>query len=585
MKKESVSDSMERGLFPGRRHFHRKSICDARLEFSQTDSMERIIEASLLTAIGTLGITCGFSCINCSDNPIVKLISRGLDAGATAFVEKNFTALTLEYFSSLQTTTSYPFHADLRILQQDNQKDNKYFVQLNEASIRILIGWRLGKETSGLIGLGEKIISDTYVDDEINFLLNLTDNMIHALTSIFARRTVQGLKMDLARETGRCADLLLGMEAAKKDIDHTRFRLSGFNDIFNELSGLKESTRVIDSFLLVVMGIFSARGGYIFHLDQTMETAYMAFRGPGTMEESQLSQAQIQKGIVTAFASIRALQLAPMQTTILSSQQMDCFRPFLPETAIGLIFKVDETGMGVIGLDERLTQTPYGAGERELFYAFAQNFLVFLKNSNSFETIQRLNGEQAKKNLELEKTIKALSDSRRYITRLEKTSERIRRAITNTMAQSKKVSPVDILLILIAGIILGLVYNFASPGGINVIPKAWLRPSMVHVRMDQARQLFETKKALFVDARPAEFFNQGHIAGAQNLPPALFDFLYMMRFAQLEENLPIVVYGRNISRRYDEETAFLLLERGHEKVMVFAGGIKEWEKIGMGLEP
>jgi len=46
-----------------------------------------------------------------------------------------------------------------------------------------------------------------------------------------------------------------------------------------------------------------------------------------------------------------------------------------------------------------------------------------------------------------------------------------------------------------------------------------------------------------------------------------------------------VVYGRNISRRYDEETAFRLLERGHEKVMVFPVSIEAWEKKGMGLEP
>ena len=122
----------------------------------------------------------------------------------------------------------------------------------------------------------------------------------------------------------------------------------------------------------------------------------------------------------------------------------------------------------------------------------------------------------------------------------------------------------DIVLILIAGIVLGLVYNFASPGRINVIPNVWLRPATIHVDVDQARQLFENGQSIFIDARPAEFFNQSHIAGAQNLRPALFDFIYMMRFSQTDVTRSIVVYGRNISRRYDEETAFNLLERGPE---------------------
>ncbi|MBU1697394.1 MAG: rhodanese-like domain-containing protein [Proteobacteria bacterium] len=580
MKKETISGNMKVPLFKGRRHFHRKSICDARLEFSQIDSLEKIIEACLLTAIGTLGITCGFSCITRPEIGSVKMVSRGVDAGAIAFVEKNFLVLNQQYFSALQITT-YPFHADLCIIEADN----KHPAQLNDAGIRILIGWRMGKDIQGIIGFGSKIISDTYADDEINFLLNLTDNMIFAMQSVATLGIIQGLKEDLDKELDRSVDLALGVRAGKKDLDQALFRLSGFNDIFNELSGLKKTTGVIDSFLLVLLGIFGARGGYIFYLDTAMEKAHMTCRNLEMAEGTDQSPEQIQTGIGNAFASIRALQLEPMQSTILSLQQMDCFKPFLPETVIGLIFKMDETAMGVVGLDERLIQIPYGEKARKLFLAFAKNFLVFLKNSKSFETIQRLNEEQEKKNIELEKTIKALSDSSSTIISLEKAGKRIKAAIANTMTQSRKVSVLDMSLILIAGIVLGLVYNIASPGSINVIPKTWLRPPMVHVDIDQARQLFETRQALFIDARPAEFFNQRHIAGAQNLPPSLFDFIYMMQFSQLENDRPIVVYGRNISRRYDEDTAFRFLQRGHEKVMVFAGGIEAWEKRGIGLEP
>lgn len=572
MKKEIFSDSMKGSPIGGRSHFYRQSICDARLEFSQTDSWEKIIEACLLTAIGTLGITCGFSWVTCSKNPMVKMVSRGVDIGVIEFVKKNIQVLNQQYFPLLQTTTNL-FHSELCIIDDENQHP----VQLRNAGIRILIGWRMDKKNLGFIGLGSKIISDTYIDGEINFLLNLTDNMIIALQSVAARRMMQELKESLDKAIDRSVDLALGMETAKKDLDHSHFRLSGFNDIFNELSQLKESTRVVDSFLLVLLGIFSAGSGYIFYLDQTMEKAHMTCRGFEMAQRTNLSPAQIQTGIGNAFASILALHLEPMQATILSRQQMDCFKPFLPETVIGLIFKVDETAMGVIGLDERLTQTPYSAGERELFVTFVRNFLVFLKNSKSFETIQRLNDEQ-------EKNITALLASKSRISRLEKAGERIKSAITKAMARSNKVSVLDLSLILIVGIVLGLVFNFASPGGIDVIPKSWLRSPTIHVNIDQVRQLYEIKETLFVDARPVEFFNQGHIAGAQNLPPPLFDFIYMMGFNQVEASRPIVVYGRNISRRYDEETAFLLLQRGHKKVMVFPGGMGAWEKRGVGLE-
>jgi rhodanese-related sulfurtransferase len=342
---------------------------------------------------------------------------------------------------------------------------------------------------------------------------------------------------------------------------------------------------VVDAFLLVLLGIFGATGGYVFYFDPAMKTAHMTCRNLDMMDGKGRSPEQMQTDIAQAVAANRAFQIDPMQANILSVQQMDCFKPFLPETTIGLIFRVDETAMGIVGLDERLIQTPYGEKERGLFLAFIKNFLVFLKNSKSFEIIQMLHRDQAQKNTELEKTIQALSDSSRTIIRLEKAGERIKAAITTAMVSSRKVSVMDMSLILITGIVLGLVYNFASPGGIKVIPDIWLRSPMVHVEVEQARQLLEIRQALFVDARPTEFFNQRHIVGAKNLPLSLFDFVYMMQFNQLDVARPIVVYGRNISRRYDEEIAFRLLERGHEQVVVFAGGIKAWEETGMGVEP
>lgn len=581
MKEEHPSGSINDRVSSGRRYFYRQSISEARLEFCQMDSAKRIAEACLLTAIGTLGITCGFSSITQTGTPEMQLASRGLDKGSKEQIEKNLKTFSPRYFPLLQATAVSLFRVDLCLIPEDPEAEEV----LSKAGIRVLIGWQRGQDCSGVIGLGTKIISDTYADDEINFLLNLTDNMIHAQEMLAARQSRLELKQALDREKERSLDLLSDINAAKKDLDHTRFQLSGFNDIFNELSGLKETGEVIDSFLLVLQGIFSASGGYILYLDPPEEIARMTCRGTGLSDGTTLLPARARKEIETAFASIRSLQLAPMQASILSAQQMDCFKPFLPKTALGLIFKVDDTAMGVMGLTERLTQTSYGGDERKLFFAFAKNFLVFLKNSKSFETIQRLHREQEKKNQELEKTINALSDSRQAVTHLEKASERIKKAISRTIVQSNKVSLVDMSLILIAGIVLGLVYNLASPNGIPVIPKTLLRPPAAHVGMERARQLFETRETLLVDARPAQFFSQGHIDGALNLPPTLFDFIYMMRFGQVDPNLPILVYGRNISRRYDEETAFLLSERGHKAVMIFTGGMEEWQKEGGRLAP
>ncbi len=65
-----------------------------------------------------------------------------------------------------------------------------------------------------------------------------------------------------------------------------------------------------------------------------------------------------------------------------------------------------------------------------------------------------------------------------------------------------------------------------------------------------------------MDARPREFYEHRHVPGAVNLPLALFDFVYGMEMAQIDPAREIVVYGGNVSRRYDDDVAALLLERG-----------------------
>ncbi|MCP4112820.1 MAG: rhodanese-like domain-containing protein, partial [Desulfobacteraceae bacterium] len=94
----------------------------------------------------------------------------------------------------------------------------------------------------------------------------------------------------------------------------------------------------------------------------------------------------------------------------------------------------------------------------------------------------------------------------------------------------------------------------------------------------------EAESVIIIDARPSEFFRQKHIKRAVNLPPALFDFVYMMRFNNLDPQKELIVYGRNISRHYDEEVVFKLVSRGHKNVKVLAGGLPAWEKAGYPIE-
>jgi CRP-like cAMP-binding protein/rhodanese-related sulfurtransferase len=142
----------------------------------------------------------------------------------------------------------------------------------------------------------------------------------------------------------------------------------------------------------------------------------------------------------------------------------------------------------------------------------------------------------------------------------------------------------DFLIIVGLGTICALVFNASNPKGISLFPKPYLDESVSFVDPLKAFEKQKTQEVIFVDAMPSGFYEQLHIAQAVSLPLAIFDFMYDMSLSQSEKNKGIIVYGRTISKRYDEEVANKLDLRGHENVRILDGGLKAWEKGGFPVE-
>ncbi len=58
-----------------------------------------------------------------------------------------------------------------------------------------------------------------------------------------------------------------------------------------------------------------------------------------------------------------------------------------------------------------------------------------------------------------------------------------------------------------------------------------------------------------------------------------------MKFSRLDPDRELIVYGRNISRKYDQEVAYLLASRGHYKIKVLSGGLVAWQERGYPTGP
>ena len=137
----------------------------------------------------------------------------------------------------------------------------------------------------------------------------------------------------------------------------------------------------------------------------------------------------------------------------------------------------------------------------------------------------------------------------------------------------RQISWFDYLLIGGLSIVLALVFNLYNDNSIPLVYGAGPVPGVETISLQEAVQLYRQDQAVFVDARKSNFYEQAHIKGAMNLPVVFFDlqypmFEFMLQQQQVPKDLPLVVYGGNISRRFDKELAKLLEEKSDRKIMI-----------------
>ena len=137
--------------------------------------------------------------------------------------------------------------------------------------------------------------------------------------------------------------------------------------------------------------------------------------------------------------------------------------------------------------------------------------------------------------------------------------------------------------VVISAVIFGiaLVFNYVNPNGINIWPEFYDSDAFPKISLAKAKEKYDLKEAVFIDARPDSFFNQEHIAEAVNMPLPIFDIVYMMEgLSELEMDKEIIIYGRSISAYYDEEVAKKLSIRGHKNIRILKDGWSQWKKSG-----
>lgn len=556
--------------------FFLKTLFDASTELSGIVQPRRILDTFLLMAMGPLGITRGLGGLVNTETGVGHITGRGMDEAEVSEVENNLPAICMRYFAEAEITAPLP--PRIKVVTRESFMPDGLF----PAHSSILILWNLSGDYAGFLALGEKISGQPLEEGDMDLLLNLTNVLTGTLNHALSVLSIQQLNADLLKKNVELEAALGELRSSRDELDRRIFHLKSLSDLNSELSPLFDMDRLLESFLMTTMGSLGVGQGFVLVYDREARAPRFAARG--VLRTPHWDVETCERLLYKAFEAAENKSFAPSSLCRVANPAF--FREFGIDidASLGFFFVVDAPFMGVFGLGPTIMSGTFSPEEVDLLITQTSSFIVFLKNARAFETIQTLNDDLSRRNEELRQTISELTEARHRITILERARARLRSLVQNEADRMGRASAFDCALILLLATVVGVLFNLAAPQGISLVQESVLRPTPVTVAPDAAKRITEEEGAVLVDARPKELYDRKHIRGAVNVPLSLFDIMVMMKLSQLDPERPIIVYGRTISRRYDEELAFRLRQRDHEHVKVLAGGLDAWVAKGYPVE-
>jgi rhodanese-related sulfurtransferase len=138
------------------------------------------------------------------------------------------------------------------------------------------------------------------------------------------------------------------------------------------------------------------------------------------------------------------------------------------------------------------------------------------------------------------------------------------------------------VVITLAGLACGLSWNSLSGKGFDLSQSVFVQTGDTLVPAETAKAWLD-RGALFIDARPRDFWRMSRIPGAESLPEEDFDRAFAEIERQLRRNSSIIVYCSGYGCESSHIVARQLRERGLPAV-ILDEGLPAWEDEGYPLD-
>lgn len=155
---------------------------------------------------------------------------------------------------------------------------------------------------------------------------------------------------------------------------------------------------------------------------------------------------------------------------------------------------------------------------------------------------------------------------------------------------SDKETWTGILIIVGLSLILGLVSNLGLIkrflGG--EFQQAFISrdqfPGLAFITIAETEDLWASQGAVFVDSRPQDEFNRGHIPGAISVPLEEVKRNNREILSRIPEGKLLVVYCEGGDCLTSLNLAKILYQQGFREIRIFSGGWEEWLSSGLPME-
>ncbi|HAO21773.1 MAG: hypothetical protein BWK80_57270 [Desulfobacteraceae bacterium IS3] len=104
------------------------------------------------------------------------------------------------------------------------------------------------------------------------------------------------------------------------------------------------------------------------------------------------------------------------------------------------------------------------------------------------------------------------------------------------------------------------------------------------ISLEEAKTLFNTQKAVFLDARSPEDYQGGHIQGAKNLPWLEFAKYFDQTTSDIAQDQIMIAYCDGETCHLSKELAKALTEMGFQNARVLINGWSLWIQNGLPIQ-